>query len=231
MESRKEFLIKMLRRIGFNFCFIIFLGILESQSSHATTNCVQSFNFLFATADYVMRTHHGPIFWIVEDVGGECWYSLLIQIVVKDTIATAFYTRFRDYGSWTWLEKNSKYILYEPAKELENKNDVWSAPDMSWFIKIPSIDSAQLKWLQEKCPEFDGRWWNCKYGIDGISLPSFEGIDVKLVYYYPDGVYFDYKISKAYYFVRSGYILLFTKQPRLADGFDTRHGFLLLKII
>ena len=46
---------------------------------------------------------------------------------------------------------------------------------------------------------------------------------------YPEGLYVDYQISKAYYFPGSGYILVFTHQPLIASGNDTMHGFLLFK--
>jgi hypothetical protein len=95
----------------------------------------------------------------------------------------------------------------------------------------PPPDSAQLKLFEKEYALGDERSWNSKHGIQGINTPSVEGLNVRMVYYYPEGLYIDYTISKVYYFPRSGYVLVFTNQPRLASGLDTMHGFLLLKII
>ncbi len=215
----------MVRRIGFCVWCNVFLSIWSSQISQATTNCNQSFTFLFAAAD------HSRVFWIVEDVGGECLYSRLIQVVAKDDYATTIYTRFGGYQSWKWLQDNVKHIVKEPAIQLENHDGVWITPDTSWRIAVPPPDSALLRLFQEEYAKGGERSWNVKYGIKGVSVPSAEALNIDVVYYYPEGLYIDYTLSNVYYFPRSGYVLVFTNQRRLASGLDTMHGFLLLKII
>lgn len=217
----------MARKIAVYVLCNLFLSAWSTQTSECATSCKQSFTFLLATAE------SNPVFWIVEDVSGECWYSRLIQITVENTKDTAIYLPLGGHGSWNWrwLEKKMKHIVCQPAIELENQNGVWSIPGLSWHIEAPPSDSALLRLFQEEYNAGRERSWNVKYGIKGINVPSLEGIDSKLVYYYPDGLYIDYTISKMYYFPHSGYALLFTNQPRLASGLDTMHGFLLLKII
>ena len=214
----------MLRKIGFWVWCSLFLACWAGQISQATTNCNQSFTFLCAAAN------QSRVLWIVEDVGGECWCSRLIQVVAKDDYASTTYTRFRDYGSWTWLQESIKHIVQEPVIRLEKQNGAWIIPGTSWRIAVPPPDTTQLRMLQEETFA-SGEAWNSKYGIEGISAPYVEGLNTKIIYYHPEGLYVDYKISKAYYFRHSRYILVFTNQPRLASGLDTMHGFLLLKIV
>lgn len=217
----------MLKRIGLCFLCSVFLSTWSTQISKATTNCNQSFTFLLATAD------SSPVFWIAEDVGGECWYSRLVQIAVEDTKDMAIYTPLGGYESWNWkwLEEKLKGVICQPAIELESQNGVWSIPGLLWRIEVAPPDSALLKLFQKEYNAGRERSWNVRYGTKGISVPLAEGISINLVYYYPEGLYIDYTISKAYYFPHSGYILVFANQPRLASGLDTMHGFLLLKIV
>jgi hypothetical protein len=217
----------MLRRIIFFVVCIVCLITCSTRISETASNCNQSFLFLLATAD------NNPVFWIAEDVGGECWYSHLIQIAVEDTTDTATYTALGSYKSWNWkgLEEKLKGVICQPAIELENQNGMWSLPGLSWRIGVPPPDSAMLKLLQKEYKAGRERSWNVNYGIKGVSVPSAEGLDIEMVYYYPEGLYIDYTISKVYYFPQSRYILVFTNQPRMASGLDTMHGFLLLKIV
>jgi len=217
----------MLRRIIFFVVCIVCLISCSTRISEAATNCNQSFTFLLATAD------SNSVFWIAEDVGGECWDSRLIQIVLENTKDTAIYSRLGYPGSWNWrwLGERIKGVVCQPAIELRNENGMWGVPGLPWRVKVPLPDSALFKLFQEEFNAGRERSWNMIYGIKGINIPSVEGIDIKLAYYYPEGVYIGYTISKAYYFPQSRYILVFINQPRMASGLDTMHGFLLLKIV
>ncbi len=62
-------------------------------------------------------------------------------------------------------------------------------------------------------------------------LPPVDGVRINLVYHYPTGLYINYEINKVYYSPNFGYLLIFTRQPKLAVGLDTMHGFVILKII
>lgn len=215
----------MFNKISYYTICFIFLIVWSTHLSEATTNCDQSFTFLLATAD------HNPDFWVIEDVGGECSYTHLIQILVEDTVVTCVSISRIGYGNWKWLQENAKYIVSVPVKELVNENGVWSIPGLSWFIEAPPMDSTLLKLFQKEYYAGRERSWNELYGTKGICVPSTEGIDFNLIYYFPEGLYVDYTISKAYYFPYSGYILVFTNQSRMASGADTLHGFLLLKTV
>jgi hypothetical protein len=221
MENRRT---RMLNKISNYILYSIILIVWLTQIPNAATNCNQSFTFLLATAD------HNPSFWIIEDVGGEYSYSHLIQISVEDTVVTCVSISRIGYGNWKWLQENANHIISEPATELKNQNGVWSIPGLSWYIEAPPRDSILLELFQKEYYAGRERSWNELYGIKGISVPSVERINITLIYYFPEGLYVDYTISKAYYFLYSGYILVFTNQPRMASGLDTMHGFLLLKI-
>jgi len=213
----------MLRKSALHILCNAFLIAWSTQLSEATTNCNQSFTFLLATGD------HNPGFWIIEDVGGECSYSHLIQISVEDTAVTCVLLSRIGYENWKWLQENAKHVVSQPATELVNQNSVWGIPGQSWHIKSPPRDSTLLDLFQKEYNAGRERSWNWRCGTKGISVPSVEGKAITLVYYYPEGLYIDYTISSVYYFPYSGYILIFTNQPRMASGLDTMHGFLLLK--
>ncbi|OQA00291.1 MAG: hypothetical protein BWY71_00770 [Planctomycetes bacterium ADurb.Bin412] len=61
-------------------------------------------------------------------------------------------------------------------------------------------------------------------------LPGFDGLSARLVYFYPAGLYVNYEIDRVYYFPKSRYLLIFTRQPQKAVGLDTMHGFLLFRL-
>jgi hypothetical protein len=217
---------RMLNKISYYILCSIILIVWSTQISNAATNCEQSFTFLLATSG------QEPVFWIIVDVSGECWDSRLIQIVLENTKDTAIYSSLGYPGDWNWrwLRERIKGVVCQPAIELKNQNGLWGIPGLPWYIKDPPPDSTLFRLFQEEYNVGRERSWNMIFGLKGISLPSLEGIDVKLVYYYPRGVYIGYTLSKAYYFPQSGYILVFINQPRMASGLDTMHGFLLLKI-
>jgi len=88
----------------------------------------------------------------------------------------------------------------------------------------------KIEWKKEfKQYTYGANDWNEEYGLEEVLSPEFEGIKSELVYFYPEGLYINYEISKAYYFPNSGYLLVFTHQSMLASGNDTMHGFLLFK--
>jgi hypothetical protein len=108
---------------------------------------------------------------------------------------------------------------------------LWYFPGASWTIRAPVTSyDYKTEWKKEfKQYSSCENQWNEEYGSEEVLSPEFAGIKGELVYFYPEGLYIEYEIAKAYYFARSGYILVFTQQPALASGDDTMHGFLLFR--
>ena len=58
-----------------------------------------------------------------------------------------------------------------------------------------------------------------------------RGRRVELVYYYPGGLYINYKIDRAEWFVDSGYLLIFTRQEDNAFEGRGMNGFILVRAV
>ena len=132
---------------------------------------------------------------------------------------------------WQWLATVMKKFRTEKPIELANVEGKWRAKAVKWFVEAPAMNEQLIAAFGKHIMEGgnNGKSWNKKMGRSGIVSPVVNGIEVEMAYYYDSGLYVDYEIKKVYYFARSGYLLAFTGQKRLAVGGDTMHGFLLLR--
>lgn len=231
----------MKKKICLIFYFVLLLSIANLPEVFGTTNCNQTFSFLSLSLSG--RFGDEPVFWIVEDVGGECQYSNILQIVPSKLRDNLIDTSLKEYKKWGWLRKGLMSVESEPYIKLSLSNGIWKEKENILKIRSPfrSIkfdtlaDNYVINGLEINKTHLgmdrSGKLWNENYGMKGIMLPRIEGLDAKLVYYYPKGLYVNYKISKVYYFANLNYLLVFTYQPKLANGLDTMHGFLIFKTI
>ena len=207
---------------------LVFVLFVNARTVLATTNCVEVFKFLGLSLGPDSR----PVFWISRDTTGECMNSELLQIVIERSGSTVISTYLEEYGDWTALREGIRHLETEPPVKVEkNNNGTWMIGESVGQIRVPAKnpDFDEL-FDQHQNEDFgDGSSWNKKYGVDGISLPLIDGLNTELVVYYPGGLYVNYDISQAFYFQKSGYLLVFTHQPRLAIGLDSMHGFLILR--
>jgi hypothetical protein len=60
--------------------------------------------------------------------------------------------------------------------------------------------------------------------------PTVKGAAAKPMFFSERGLFFNYTIDSAYFFPRSGFLLVFINQPVKAVGLDTMHGFEVMKI-
>jgi len=212
------------------FFVSIFLYTYEIPS--ATTNCKQLFTFLALTESFAPSWTSGTnlSFWIGEDVGGECYWSHLIQIAISDGKAFSRDISVTPYPDWDSFRNGLRHFQRELPEELVEESGVWHCSTASFTVKPPPPDSVLLSLLRKAVHKGNERWWNQNHGLEGILQPIFEGIKIELIHYYEAGLYVGYQLSKVYYFSDSKYILIFTHQPMLASGLDTMHGFLLFKI-
>jgi len=208
---------------------VVFLGLLICNyfQLQATTNCIQTFTFLGATTN----VKNEIAFWIGEDVSGECHWSNLIQVSAMDSSSHFIITGNTSYGNWVWLKEGLKNLDTVPYVELVNEQGIWSNPEIPLKMSVPSPDSETMKLVNEANREGYDEYWTRKYGLKGIILPAFQGAKAKLVYYYPLGLYVKYEISAIYYVRFYKSMIVFTRQPRLANGLNSMHGFLVFKII
>jgi hypothetical protein len=208
----------------FYICAAIIFSVSTFSTAFAASFCNQTFTFLGKT----YRT-----FWLTEELGGDCEHSLLIQLAVNDPNVTLIKTNFKNYVDCSKFKETMAYFDVETPVELTNKNDIWKPDKGSWFIKAPDHNDGLMKKFGDHVHEggSDGRSWHDKYKQKGFLPPQAHNTKTKILYYYRPGLYINYTISKAYYYPRSGHILIFTNQKALAVGMDTMHGFILMEII
>ena len=218
-----------MRSFSLRMAAAVFTIFLASQSS-ATTNCIQRLGFLALTP--------GPgsvVFWISEDLSGECYISQLHQIRVTDSKVVVVSTELEIFENWATFRKGVRQLNREPPVKVRRNraNDgTWVVGEGLALIRAPAKSQGFAQSFEEHVSRggSGGSTWNKEHGLSGISLPAIDGLKAELIYYHPLGLSIDYAINDAYYFRRSGYILIFTHQLALAVGGDSMHGFLLLKV-
>lgn len=199
---------------------LVSIAITYTPMAFSTTNCEQTFTFFGATSDGF--NYNKITFWVGEDVSGECLWSHLIQVTILDT------TFIVKYAEWDWLKQEFNNFGGLPFEKLRSKEGIWSDSAGSFRISAPAPDSVEIRKIYQSSYEAQ---WTARHGMDTIKLPQIQEVLTKLVYYYPVGLYVDYKISDAYYIPSQKLLIIFTHQPHLAAGFDSMHGFLIFRII
>ncbi|UCF17062.1 MAG: hypothetical protein JSW59_06285 [Phycisphaerales bacterium] len=203
-------------------------AIILASTTHgilASSNCRQSFTFLARTRG------SNPVFWIAEDIGGQCSRSHLHQIICTGSRATLTSSDLELQDDWDWLRRDlGRFMTEEPLKLVRNGR-VWKPRQARWLVEPPGPRKDIMAKFDRHIQEggSNARTWNGRQNHNGILIPELHNITAQMVYYYPGGLYIDYDICDAYYFPKSGYILVFTRQRKAAVGFDTMHGFLLLR--
>jgi len=208
--------------------FLILLGMCGWMAlpAGASTQCEQRFQFFFKT--YGLN----GTFWIGEDLTGECHFSRLLQLTPGEKTATLVTADLTKFGAWDWVEAAAEHLRIEKTEPWKEAEGSWRSADGKIQVTAPPPDAAQRKRFEEHIRQGgdNGCTWNQKYGPAGVVLPGFDGLSARLVYFYPAGLYVNYEIDRVYYFPKSRYLLIFTRQPQKAVGLDTMHGFLLFRL-
>jgi hypothetical protein len=172
------------------------------------------------------------MFWIAGDLGGEAAMSQLLVLSVRaDTaiVARADLTRMEEWG---WLKGGMVHFETEESLKLYEQDGKWTTGRAPWYLQDPGRDEDLVSAFDAHCGKYNGenlRAWARDEGERAIQRPRISKMKADLVYAYPAGLHTDCSISAAYYFPKSGYLLVFTKQERRTVGMGTMHGFLLLR--
>lgn len=204
--------------ICFAMAGILSLSALKVRSA---TFCKQEFGLLAASRDMVL---------ISEDISGECMGSALLSVHFRGEGPTLGRLELKEYKNWG--DFRDSLAVFHTAKivEMSEKNGAFSVPKGKMTLRAPAAD-AKLMAEFEKHIQAGGsgaRTWNessAKY-----SLPAVTGAKAFLDYYYPNGLYINYTLDRAYYLPQSGRLLIFTRQEKTAVGMDSMHGFMILRI-
>jgi len=180
--------------------------------------CDQEFLFIGVTKSNA----DVPTIVMIEHVGGQCYYSKLIQIAVAETSASMIESNFKQY-------RNTQQFI-----------ESFTAFDQLPFIALPKDDRGYTYLLKpafainEPIPdslmlansfEDGGR----KYP-GSIKPPVFKMADAKLLFSYTSGLYVNYHIDKVIFVPIHNILIVFTKQPLLHSGGDTMHGFMIFRL-
>ncbi|MBE0534359.1 MAG: hypothetical protein IH624_01730 [Phycisphaerae bacterium] len=196
-----------------------------SLGAAASTSCDQKFTFLGLTRG------SQPILWVAEELGGECLSTQLVQVILDDPNAVTVSTEIPS-RQVTWLKDAMKQFATEAARPLDDVQGLWMARGATWYVKPPNprSDLSLAFSAHVAGGGSNGISWNKERGLKGVVAPEVGNAGARLIYSYPAGLYFNYTISQAYFFPRSGHLVVFTHQKLLAVGLDTMHGFMVLKI-
>lgn len=192
-----------------------------------SNQCEQSYRLLFKEADR-------NVFWIAENIYGECNQSNLIQVDVELPAAAARKTTLKDFDKWLILEQPLKQLIdHETPLEILPANGTLSIPTLGLKLRTPNRNEALENMYRQQFNSQCARHWNQGMLEHGIDLPVVSGNGTcKMLYASPDGLYFNYKIDKAYYFADSHLLIVFTKNNsfRCYSEIATMHGFMILRI-
>ena len=202
-------------KIVLSFCFMACFWPIHTL--FATTNCVQEFIFFGLVGD---------VFWIGENISGECITSYLHQVHINDSSNELISSSLEECNDWTWLKSGISCMNLEKSIRAKRLTAGWQIEDFT--IKNPVSNQRLLDSFLVDCNILE---WNEKEGIKGIVLPQIKNRKTQLLYTYPYGLYIDYEINNVYYFPDSKYLLIFTHQPITASGADTLHGFIILRVL
>lgn len=199
---------------------LIFFQILSSYT-FAATFCSQDFSLLALTS-----SGNKSVFWVEEKVGGDCYYSQIIQVILSNKTEMVLKTPLKNYENNDFFHKMAKRIETEPYSKFNKGISIWSLKNLK--VKQSPPNKTLLGKFLTMAPY--AKEWNKKMGLNGIQQPTFYGLKEKLMYYYPEGLYINYEISDIYLFENKRYLLVFTNQENSGVGNDTVHGFLIFKI-
>jgi hypothetical protein len=200
-----------------------------SVVAKGTTSCEQTIKLL-GVSD--MPGDGACVFWVAEDLSGECQESRLIQLVVQKDQAGLIKSPLKDFQDWGSLGEAVALLVGPETVPLEKKDLIWQDEDAQIKLSVPDPNQA----LHEQYLEAYGSWcssareWNKLMGIKGILCPPVEGMRLELLYAYASGYYVNYRIKQVVYLPDRGLLFVQTEQKQLAVGLDTMHGFLVLRV-
>ncbi|TAH22542.1 MAG: hypothetical protein EAZ08_01335 [Cytophagales bacterium] len=215
---------KRLLSLPIGVCFSLTLLLTSSVQYVPTTNCDQKFTFFF-------KLQYDDVFWIGEDLFGECGQSNLIQVFLRGDKPSGKKIELDQFERWEWIDHAKKAMKTEvcyPLK-LDSKQEI---DDEVLGIKLrsPKHNNRAMNQFEEEFAENCARQWNQKMKTDGIDEPIVDwDTELELAYYHADGLYFNYQIEKAFVFPESSYLLIMTKQAQRCAGGDTMDGFMIFK--
>ncbi|MCK4858554.1 MAG: hypothetical protein KAT58_11340 [candidate division Zixibacteria bacterium] len=208
--------------------------LLWAQLAMTASLCDQAYHFLTLTKE------SDDIFWMLLQLGGECSSLTIMQVIVNDTAIIVFQDELEEglYGD-KMTEHLSLLLKLDNALNRLNSESFSTHTDTAegWFIfkegfsiAAPVTDPMKVDSFMSYSIYHVARYWKASVGDWGMDLPQIKDCAAELLYANPEGLYIDYQIDRAYFFPKSKYLLIFTRQCLGWDRGDTAHGFLILRL-
>lgn len=207
-----------------NILIIWLWAVFMSATVSASTNGTQSFRFLFKAGD---------VLWIGEDIGGEYEQSTLHQIVLSGDSVTDGQSTLKTFGQWTPIGSLTSYLRTEVAVPLKKQPDgSLGHKDFKWTVRPPAEDKALIDAFHKHVEDGGSNAHSFYVLKDSPARHAavVTGVAAEPLFFSDRGLFLNYTIDSAYFFPRSGLLLVFTHQAEPAVGLDTMHGFMMMKI-
>lgn len=213
----------------FMLCCAVMVCLFLGGKIGATTDCVQTLDLLGVTGTGA----DGPyVFWVAEDLAGECCESRLIQVVVQKEQAGLIQSSLKGFQDWGCLKEAVALMEGPKGLSLKKEDTCWQDEHAQVRLADPAPNEVLFKRYRKEVATWcsSAREWNNHMGIEGISCPSIEGMNLELLYAYSRGLYINYSIKRVYYYPDRALLFVQTEQKERAVGMDTMHGFLVLRV-
>ncbi|NQV33714.1 MAG: hypothetical protein HQ515_13560 [Phycisphaeraceae bacterium] len=195
----------------------------------ATSFCEQTLKLLGVSGEGA----NGPcMFWVAEDLSGECGESRLIQVVIQTDHAGLIKSPLKRHQDWGCVGEAVALLEGPETVPLKKQDLSWQDEDGQIRLTVPDPNQAlherYLKAADTWCSS--AREWNVRMGVQGTLCPSVDGSQLELLYAYAAGYYVNYRIKQVLYVPDRALLFVRTEQKQKAVGMDTMHGFLVLRV-
>lgn len=210
-------------------CCAMMVCLCFSGVAQATSFCEQTLKLLGVSGE----RGDGPcMFWVAEDLSGECGQSRLIQVVIQADRAGLIKSPLKEYQAWGCVGEAVALLEGPETVPLKKQDLSWQDEDGEVKLTVPDPNQAlherYLKAAETWCSS--AREWNTRMGVQGTLCPSVAGKQLELLYAYASGYYVNYRVKRVLYVPKWALLFVQTEQKQRAVGMDTMHGFLVLRV-
>lgn len=204
------------------FCLFCFSWGATSKAKPRSANCTQEYKF-------ILKTEADNVFWVEEDIFGECSASNLIQIFTKNQPVIATKTEI-SFQQWDWTTHIKGAIRCEQAIEMNAQNGALLLETMNLKLRNPKFNNELRQRFISEFSNDCAKQWNSAMGRQGVELPRTDNnLVLDLVYINPEGLYLDYKLVSGYAFPHSNLILIITTNDHKCARNNGTNGFMICR--
>lgn len=203
--------------------FSLFALILSN--SYSATSCKQEFHIFGKTPGDTCMLY-------VSEFRPGCGYDKVTSYhLLDDTVVPFVWESAVGNQDTTWISRFLDLLGTERMVAVKDSLGIFRLEDSISF-SLPEKDST----FERRFDDLMGRTgatgydWLREYKQDCLDEPKFAGVDARLLYRHPRGIYKNYSILLAVWFPDSRYLVLIIHQPKLAAGEDTNHGLLIYRL-